>query len=194
MTLAAPSARVPATRISVRSGTPFTLFDCHAAVSACVRAVAAPDLPFSGTPVAVNGKANLYNYIAVPADAKNTSPGFQQPGLPALGPEFPVCGSGGCLINGGLGKDRFSSPGYYMLNFGAYKTFKLTERFSMQFRGEFYNLLNHHNQYVNVGNATTSAKFIQTVKGAQGGAGVSAGVAGPNDERRNVQIGAKIIF
>jgi len=175
--------------LTVRTGTPFTLFDCHAQVSSCVRAVGAPDLALSGTPVAVPGKANLYNYIPIPADAKNTSTGFNN-----LGPEYPVCGSAGCFINGGLSKDSFSSPGYYMLDFGAYKTFKFTERVSLQFRGEFYNLLNHHNQYVNTANATIGKNFIQTVKGAQGGAGVSAGVAGPNDERRNVQLGAKIIF
>jgi hypothetical protein len=99
------------------------------------------------------------------------------------------------LINAGVGGNKFASPGYYMLHLGVYKNLKFTERVSFQLRGEFYNILNHHNQYVNTGNADFASAFnIQTVKGAQGGPGFTAGVPGSGDERRNIQIGAKIIF
>jgi hypothetical protein len=76
-----------------------------------------------------------------------------------------------------------------------YKTFKLTERFGLQFRGEFYNILNHHNQYVTTENlnvkslSTQQTPFIQTEKGG------IYGLAGqPSDERRNIQFGLRLTF
>ena len=112
-----------------------------------------------------------------------------------LGAEYPVCSNGVCNINAGLGKDRFFSPNNYMLDMGIYKNFKFTERVSFQLRGEFYNILNHHNQYVVADNADLSgASTIQTVKGARGSLTTAAGTPSSNDERRNVQIGAKIVF
>ena len=49
------------------------------------------------------------------------------------------------------------------------KTFKLTERFNLQFRGEFYNAFNHSNYYINAGNLDvedgTGVTAIQAVKG-----------------------------
>ena len=175
---------------TARTGSTFTLYDCTTQVFSCVRAVAAPGLTYTGSPKAVPGTVNTYDYIQIPTAAANPSQGFM-----GLGAEYPVCSGGVCNINAGLGKDRFFSPDNYMLDMGVYKNFKFTERVSFQLRGEFYNLLNHHNQYVNAGNADlSSVATVQTVKGAKGGAGNSAGVPGSGDERRNVQIGAKIIF
>ena len=68
------------------------------------------------------------------------------------------------------------------------KNFKLTERFGLQFRGEFYNILNHHNQYIVGGNldiSSLSDAHIQTDKGGQGGSG---------DERRNIQLALRLTF
>jgi hypothetical protein len=36
-------------------------------------------------------------------------------------------------------------PGFHRLDFSAFKNFKLSERFSVQFRSEFFNILNHPN-------------------------------------------------
>ncbi len=36
-------------------------------------------------------------------------------------------------------------PGFHRLDFSAFKEFKLSERFTMQFRAEFFNILNHPN-------------------------------------------------
>ena len=181
---------------TVRSGSAFTLYDCTTAVFSCVRAVAAPGLSYTGTPKAVPGAVNTYDYITIPAAAANPSQGFQPSYASGpLGAEYPVCSGNVCNISPGLGKDRFYSPSNYMLDMGVYKNFKFTERVSFQLRGEFYNILNHHNQYVVAGDADlSSVSTIQTVKGAKGGAGNSAGVPGSGDERRNIQIGAKIIF
>jgi hypothetical protein len=38
-----------------------------------------------------------------------------------------------------------TGPGFHRLDFSAFKAFKLTERFTMQFRSEFFNILNHPN-------------------------------------------------
>jgi hypothetical protein len=67
----------------------------------------------------------------------------------------------------------------------------------MQLRGEFYNILNHHNLYVNAAGADiSSTDFIQAKKGAQGDtvAGFFPGTASANDERRNVQLALRIQF
>jgi len=57
----------------------------------------------------------------------------------------------GCIpINGGLGllggsPTQLAGPPFKRLDFSTFKDFKLGERFSMQFRAEFFNILNHPN-------------------------------------------------
>ena len=69
----------------------------------------------------------------------------------APGATFPIIGSpAGCLpLNGvgalGGGPGTTVSPGFHRLDFSAFKDFKLTERFTLQFRAEFFNILNHPN-------------------------------------------------
>jgi hypothetical protein len=80
-----------------------------------------------------------------------------------------------------------------------YRAQSVRERFGLQFRGEFYNIFNHHNQYITSGNldvssltsqsATAPVFFIQTEKGGPSG---SAGTA--SDERRNIQLGLRLTF
>ena len=38
-----------------------------------------------------------------------------------------------------------TTPGLKTFDFSAFKSFQLTERFSLQFRSEFFNILNHTN-------------------------------------------------
>ena len=40
---------------------------------------------------------------------------------------------------------QIPGPGFHRLDFSAFKEFKLNERFNMQFRSEFFNILNHPN-------------------------------------------------
>jgi hypothetical protein len=57
----------------------------------------------------------------------------------------------GCIpIDGGLGllggsPTQLAGPPFKRLDFSTFKDFKLGERFSMQFRAEFFNILNHPN-------------------------------------------------
>ncbi len=73
---------------------------------------------------------------------------FQQPCQ--LGPNgllstptgcIPLTGSG--LLGGG--PSTTYGPGFHRLDLSAFKAFQLSERFSMQFRAEFFNILNHPN-------------------------------------------------
>jgi hypothetical protein len=56
----------------------------------------------------------------------------------------------GCIpLNGaaslGSKPGQIAGPGFHRLDFSMFKGFQLTERFSMQFRSEFFNILNHPN-------------------------------------------------
>src|SRR6202790_2266384 len=185
---------------SIRSGSPFSIYD-GTNFNGTASPLWVPDqtIPTSGTPVSA-GK-NLFNYITLPSHTQVIK------GVPtivvnnqgvALG--IPTCTGlfhTGCsyTTNGQPYPERnqYVGPGYWNLDMNFYKTFKLTERFGLQFRGEFYNILNHHNQYVATENLDVSSlngsPFIQTQKGG------IYGVAGqPSDERRNIQFGLKLTF
>ena len=56
----------------------------------------------------------------------------------------------GCIpLNGyaalGGGPSTTRSPGFHRLDFSTFKDFRLTERFTLQFRAEFFNIFNHPN-------------------------------------------------
>jgi hypothetical protein len=170
---------------TVQSGSPFNIYDCTFAAYSCPNIVPAPGLTFSGTPTPIPGAVNSFNYIAIPAASANP-----YVNTASQASDIPTCNaSGQCLIGHGFQKDSFRAPRDRFLDLGVYKNIKVNERINLQLRGEFYNVLNHHNQYVVVGNADISAESeVTTVKGAPGG------IPGSNDERRNVQLGLKIIF
>jgi hypothetical protein len=56
----------------------------------------------------------------------------------------------GCVPYSGAGAlgskaGQIPGPGFHRLDFSAFKNFQLNERFSLQFRSEFFNILNHPN-------------------------------------------------
>jgi hypothetical protein len=56
----------------------------------------------------------------------------------------------GCVPLAGLGAlggapSQIPGPGFHRLDFSTFKDFQLTERFRLQFRAEFFNILNHPN-------------------------------------------------
>jgi hypothetical protein len=46
---------------------------------------------------------------------------------------------------GGLQPSQVEGPGFHRLDFSLFKDFQLSERFRLQFRSEFFNILNHPN-------------------------------------------------
>jgi len=177
--------------LSIRSGSPFSIYDCNNATqTACPLWASSTAVPTTGTSTSVG--SNLYNYIALPNTGGTVNDQAVSLGNPTCTGLFHV----GCTYTttGQTYPERnqFFGPGYWNIDMNFYKTFKLTERFGLQVRGEFYNILNHHNQYVtteNIDVSGLSTPFIQTEKGG------TYGIAGqPNDERRNIQFGLKLTF
>jgi Carboxypeptidase regulatory-like domain len=59
---------------------------------------------------------------------------------------------------GNVGRNTLIGPGVFGIDFAAYKTFSLTERLKLQFRTEFFNVLNHAN-FLNPDTTVTDDTF-----------------------------------
>ena len=141
---------------------------------------------------------NLFNWLGLPVDPTTGAPVGAGDAL-----SVPVCATldhGGCVYStNGLPqghRNAYTGPGYWNLNFSIAKTFKLTERYNLQFRSEWYDALNHSNYYINAANldveSAAGVTAIQALKGVPGG-GVIATSTLPN-ERRNIQFALKLNF
>jgi hypothetical protein len=89
-------------------------------------------------------------------------------------------------------RDAFRQPGVYNVDLGVYKTIKLTERYSLQLRGEAYNLFNHSNLYVQLYDAEVEGGVLDAKRGSPAGATILGDQA--DFERRNLQLAVKFIF
>jgi len=110
----------------------------------------------------------------------------------------PIVGSAefGPFPSNMLPRGYFYGPGAYSADLGIYKTTKITERFSLQLRGEFFNVLNHSNLYVtqsdnDISSITDSKSLIATVHAQKG---VRPNNPSDPNERRNIQLALKLIF
>jgi len=89
------------------------------------------------------------------------------------------------------GRNSFRRPGFWNMDLGVYKTFSLTERFKLQLKSEFFNLMNHSNLYVDGGSAEADNQLFgapASVTAVRGGHG------SVNVDRRNTQLTIKLIF
>jgi Carboxypeptidase regulatory-like domain len=229
--------------VTARTGNPFTVFDSSTADAggpvdtAFARYFTPGGISYKGT-TATNastytGNANTFAYLALPPSATYFNQMIynltvSSPSGPVLAGELPTCGtttnSLGHTISTGQNcvwpanmtrRNAFIAPGVYNINLAIGKSFPVTERVRLQFRGEFYNLLNHSNYYVqpgsnqDAGNTACSSNAI--VNGLAGGCtgnnvtgqagfnviaqnGVSpAGSIVPN-ERRFIQFSLRVSF
>jgi outer membrane receptor protein involved in Fe transport len=187
----------------VHSGYPFSIYDCTNLTGSsgfsCPRYV--PTVPVASSGHAdvgnpIPGSPNLFTYLSLPLDTNGVPVGNGN----ALA--VPVCsglyGVGCVYTQNGQSVPRrnaYQSPGFWNIDLVAMKDFKLTERFTMQFRGEFYNIFNHHNMYIQANNLDiengTGVTAINAVNGSP-----SAGSANSilPDERRNIQFALKLLF
>jgi hypothetical protein len=177
--------------LNIRSGSPFTIYDCtNSNDTGCPLWSPVLGTPTTGSATAVG--QNLYNYIALPNTGGTVDNVGVSSGFPTCTGLFHV----GCTYTTGgqpyPDRNQYWGPANWNSDMNFYKTFKLTERFSLQFRGEFYNIFNHHNQYItglNLDVSSLSSPFIQSEKG-----GIYGYAGQPNDERRNIQFGLKLMF
>jgi hypothetical protein len=98
-------------------------------------------------------------------------------GLPLV--QSPVTGSAALASPGNLGRNTFTTPGWANLDFSVIKDTKITETKSLQFRAEFFNVLNLAT-FAQPGNVLGSTGF-----------GVITGTA---TAERQIQFGLRFIF
>ncbi len=163
---------------TARTGAPYTIYDLTNTNYIYTRVAANQVIPVNGNEF-VNAGPNIFNILDFSkiAVSEYINP---KTGDSDFGP-FPA---------NMTGRDYFHSPGVVNFDMGLYKSVRLTEHASLQLRLEAFNVLNHSNEYVNIGSAYTI-----------GGAGFITASYGliPNTtpqlyENRNIQLGAKIIF
>ena len=185
--------------IKVLAGSPYTIFDGSNGYTIYPRWAPGGSFPrsASGSPVATG--PNEFTYMNLPTTDVNcpysatcaigTGNALQVPSTRDVFCVAPGTGGNPFTCNGGpmIGRNAFTGPGYWNWDMVLGKTIKLSERFSMQFRGELYDVTNHHNYYINSNllDIEGGATSIQAVKGGNGSS---------NDERRNVQFGLKLLF
>jgi len=90
----------------------------------------------------------------------------------------------GCVSN--LGRNTFVGPGYWNLDTSLFKNFRLSDRFQLQFRVEAFNIFNHTNFQLGVGNVGPSNNNRTH--------NPDFGKAGGTFSPRNLQFGLKLSF
>jgi outer membrane receptor protein involved in Fe transport len=193
------------------TGNPYTMYDCtNTQFVRCPRMFADTQGSSAGNTVA---GPNVFNWFNTPGSAFpmmcdhiDTATGncvflptsYFEP-ITGTG-EFPTCSGAkgvGCKWPSNmLGRNSFRGPGFWNADMGIYKKIKLTERFSMQVRGEMYNMFNHHPYAMIGGNNDVSVATFE----APGTPGVTTAPSPsvPSTVKkignRDVQLGVKIIF
>ena len=155
--------------ITVRSGNPFTMWDCGLAFFEVCQRMNVTGAPARsaerGAPTGQPGEFEHIDFSSV------------------IAPTFanPITGNGefGPFPSNMVPRNFFRSPGAWTVDLGIYKTTKITERWSIQLRGELFNMFNHANDVVVGGDADVSSFSTSKVK---------------PDGRRNVQFTLKLIF
>jgi hypothetical protein len=163
---------------TARTGSPFTVFDCTNAVfQVCPRLVPTGPLQFdaSGKPRPdPSGERNRFILV----DLSNQTPGTYinpKTGDSEFGPFPPEMTK----------RNAFRGPGFWNVDFGLYKNFKISETKKIQFRSEFFNAFNHANLFVVGEEAEVNTAF---------GDGSIRGVPGNRSGRRQIQMAIKFIF
>lgn len=175
---------------TARTGTPFSIADssnclnCQTGPYGIPRYVPSAQISSfrAGTPVD-SGNPNLFTLLTLPA--ANSFTGLL--GVSDFGP-YPAAMTT---------RNMFFGPGAWSFDVAVAKRFFLTERFSLEFRAEGFNIFNHTNMYLNgfaadVSGATTSSGSV-VLQGLKGGLGNLAN-NGQHDERRFGQFALRLHF
>ncbi len=167
-----------ATTFDAQTGTPFSMFDCWWAVTVCPRASYVNPQPKQRirnmNDISDTYGPNTYSYMSMPQYFDDNGvvllSNFNEqlnpyvnayyggdladPADYAAGSDTPICGglyNASCrFVTGMTGRNAFRGPGSWHNNFGVIKDFKIRERYAIQLKGEFINLLNHANTRLNL--------------------------------------------
>jgi hypothetical protein len=180
-----------------QTGTPFTEFDCGQINLVCPRASFVSDPPRKKSHgmkdlSSVYGP-NTFSYISLPTyyDAGNnpTDIYYDQSGNYVDGLNYneqinplsdttdvPICTgihNAGCHFVPGMDpRNAFHGPGSWHENLGIVKDFKVHDRYAVQIKGEFINVLNHANTYLNLSGANDVSSYTD-VLAYKGGLGTN---------------------
>jgi hypothetical protein len=173
---------------TARTGVPFSIADSSTCLNCATGPYGIPRYTPSGpipslsagTPVD-SGNPNLFNLLTLPAT--NSFTGLL--GVSDFGP-YPA---------NMTTRNQFFGPGAWSFDLALGKSFVLTERFSLEFRAEGYDILNHDNMYVNGFNldAALFSGGPVILQGLKGGLGNGAN-NGQHDERRFGQFALRLHF
>jgi hypothetical protein len=131
---------------------------------------------------------------ATPEIASECVPfGFSPPG--SKNPNPGIAGTCSNLL-GNAGRNSITGPRFVNLDFSVYKNFavkKISESASVQFRAEFFNIMNHANFQppLSFAHSGTSALFKADGTSANGG-NLNATVSSPST--RDIQFALKVIW
>jgi len=195
-----------------QTGNPFTEFDCSNISSTCPRASFVSDPSRKKTRgmkdlSSVQG-ANTFSYMTLPTfwDPNNDTTDYPLGILttnyneqinPVTGfSDTPICsgihGAGCHFVTGMDGRNAFQGPGSWEENLGIVKDIKIHDRFDVQLKAEFINVLNHANTYLNLNgnNDISSSSEILAYKGASTWSGASNSIPG----NRNTELSLHLEF
>jgi len=116
-------------------------------------------------------------------------------GFASVGPFCPVptdANGNPTQVQGTLGRNALRGFGAWQIDFALHRQFNLTERFNLQFRSEFFNILNHPN-FGGIDNFLGSGTFgqpTQSLNSNFGGLNSLYQIGGP----RSIQLALKLVF
>jgi outer membrane receptor protein involved in Fe transport len=170
------------------TGAPFTVFD-----STNTQFQELPRLiltaPVSRTFSSVDsGAPNVFNLVTIPngSVAEFTNP---ITGNSEFGP-YP---------SNMTGRNTFRGPGTWSFDFGVHKKFFISERYTVELRGDAFDIFNHANEFLVGGSndfgAAVAGLAANTTVGAQGCKGTCLGTPSPiPQQHRNLQLQLRFAF
>ncbi|HEX5706690.1 MAG TPA: TonB-dependent receptor [Pyrinomonadaceae bacterium] len=167
---------------NVRSGTPFSVFDCTLGVFFCPRLIPINPISFNASSSQGGGDdpnefllVNLNNQIAGAGAYFNPLTGDAD-----FGP-YP---------SNMTARNAFRGPGFWNVDLGVHKNIRFGERYNLQLRGEFFNVFNHANLFVD----GAAVELNNCAVADASGNCTTFGVPGFKTGSRNVQLAVKFIF
>jgi len=188
---------------TVHSGTPFNYYDFTNNISGYNVPRYTPDAPltrhtFKSIPSGVDGGGtNTYVLGSLPGAIS-----FANPAFAAVDPvDYPNgISDWGPWPNNMTARNSFRGPGMWNVDAVVSKKFAIRENVNLEFRAEGFNILNHHNLFLqealndvfsNSAGADALGNPQPQIIGSKGGIGNNGGA---NDERRFGQFALKINF